>query len=146
MLSQFHDGARQSRLLDRKAARRRRGLDGRQRRCDQDCGHTPLAFMRLTCRPHLGFDMGWAWSGSFSAWGVEVKDTGLLVVLRVALCGPVWSLLGMLVFELVALERRITVVTNAKAPVTIGGHEPGLAGGGWNAPITGDKAPYTGRS
>ena len=87
-----------------------------------------------------------ACSGSFSAWGAEVKDTGLLVVLRVALCGPVWSLLGMLVFELVALERRITVVTNAKAPVAIGGHEPGLAGGGWNAPITGDKAPYRGRS
>ena len=77
---------------------------------------------------------------------MEVKDTGLLVVLRVALCGPVWSLLGVLVFELVALVRRITVVTNAKAPVAIGGHEPGLAGGGWNAPITGDKAPYRGRS
>src|ERR1035437_6381920 len=84
MLSQFHDGARQSRLLDRKAARRRRGLDCRQRRCDQDCGRTPLAFMRLTCRPHLGFDMGWGRFGSFSAWGVEVKNASLLLALWLA--------------------------------------------------------------
>jgi hypothetical protein len=59
----------------------------------------------------------------------------------VGLCGPVWSLLGVLVFELVALVRRITVVTNAKAPVAIGGHEPGLAGGRSNGLYDGRQGP-----
>jgi hypothetical protein len=142
MPSRFHEGALRSRLQDRKAARRRRGLDGRQRRRDQNSDRSPPAFM---CRIVVKISDRLA-SAALVRGGMEVKDTGLLVVLRVALCGPVWSLLGVLVFELVALVRRITVVTNAKAPVAIGGHEPGLAGGGWNAPITGDKAPYRGRS
>ena len=47
MPSRFHDGARRSRLPDREAARRWRGLDGRRRRSDQNCGGTPLVFMRL---------------------------------------------------------------------------------------------------
>jgi hypothetical protein len=64
----------------------------------------------------------------------------------VALCGPVWSLLGGVGIWLVALARRITFVTNAKAPVAIGGHEPGLAGGRWNTPVTGDNVPYRGGS
>jgi hypothetical protein len=56
---------------------------------------------------------GWAGAGSFSAWGVTRNFTGLLVVLwwpRVALSGTGWSLLGMLVFELVALVRHVIVV------------------------------------
>jgi hypothetical protein len=47
MPSRFHDGVRRSRLPDREAARRRRGLDGRHRRRDQDCGGTTSVFMRL---------------------------------------------------------------------------------------------------
>jgi hypothetical protein len=46
-----------SRFPDRNAARRQRGLDGRQRCRDQDCGNTPLVFMRLVCRPYHGLDL-----------------------------------------------------------------------------------------
>src|SRR5664280_2585174 len=98
MPSRFHDGARRSRLPDREAARRWRGLDGRHRRRDQDCGGTPLVFMRLvaaliadSARQQLqcvGCDKEFHWPFG-----------GTLV----ALCGTGWSLLGMLVFELVAL-------------------------------------------
>jgi hypothetical protein len=57
MPSRFHEGARQSKLPDRKAARRRRGLDGRQRHRDRDCGSTPLALISLVCCPYLGFGL-----------------------------------------------------------------------------------------
>jgi hypothetical protein len=45
MPNRFHEGARRSRLQDRKAACRRRGLDGRQQRRDQNFDRSPLAFM-----------------------------------------------------------------------------------------------------
>lgn len=99
MPSRFHDGARRSRLPDREAARRGRGLDGRQRRRDQDCGGTPLVFMRLVAAL-IAIQL----ASSFSACGVTRNSTGLLVVLRwscVALSGTGWSLLGALVFELI---------------------------------------------
>lgn len=37
-----------------------------------------------SCAWYLGLGMGWAWPGSFSAWGVEVKRTSFLL-------GPVFS-------------------------------------------------------
>ena len=104
MGARFHDGARRSRLVDREAARRRRGLDGQRAgvtRIAPRCQHSQMPPLS-----QMGVDLDFS---SFSAWGVEVKDTGLLVVLRVALCGPVWSLLAMLVFELVALVRHVIV-------------------------------------
>src|SRR5450759_364104 len=86
MPSRFHEGARRSRLIDRVAARRRRGLDGTRRRRDQNLDRTSPGLYVHDCR----HDLGSARFSSFSAWGVQVKVTGLLVVLRVAQCGPKW--------------------------------------------------------
>src|SRR5665647_3752510 len=91
MPSRFHDGARRSRLPDREAARRWRGLDGRHRRRDQDCGGTPLVFMRLvaaliadSARQQLqcvGCDKNYLW-----------YSVGLLLVslVRVGVRWPCW--------------------------------------------------------
>jgi|SRR5450830_1296493 hypothetical protein len=114
MPSRFHDGARRSRILDRKAARRRRGLDGRQRHRDQDCGGRLLVFMRLACRPYLGLDMGWNWSGSFSAWGVTRIIFGILLVCRWSAVGLVGTRWYALVFVgLVGIRRNSLKRSNA---------------------------------
>ena len=76
MPSQFREGARRSRLMDRKAARRRRGLDGRNAivirittgpslRASRAC-----IAVRITARTCLG---------NFSAWGVTRTFFGLLL-------------------------------------------------------------------
>ena len=77
MPSRFHEGAQRSRLLDRKAARRRRGLDGPRRRRDQNLDRTSRCPYVHDCR----HDLGSARFSSFSAWGVTGNFTGLLVVL-----------------------------------------------------------------
>jgi len=77
MPSRFHEGARRSWPLDRKAARRRHGLDGR----------SAIVTGIPTARPghHLydcRHDLGSAWLGSFSAWGVTGISFGILLVCR----------------------------------------------------------------
>ena len=80
MAVQPHDDARQSSLVNREAARRRRGLDGPRRRRDQNLDRTPLG-VYVHDRRH---DLGSARFSSFSAWGVEVKNASLLLVLKLA--------------------------------------------------------------
>jgi hypothetical protein len=67
------------------------------------------AHQGLTIRP----SRLWLAKSIFSAWGVQVKDTGLLLVscwYWLVLDGTGWSSLGMLVSELAALGPRVTVV------------------------------------
>ena len=59
----------------------------------------------------------------------------------VALCDTGWSLLGMLVFELVALVQRITVVPNAKTRLPSVAMNLISSADVRAAPVTGDKAP-----
>ena len=97
MPSRFHEGARRSRLLDRKAARRRRGLDGLRRHRDQNLDRTSPGLYVHDCR----HDLGSARFSSFSAWGVTRIILGILLVCRwsaVGLVGTRWCLLGVLVF------------------------------------------------
>ena len=76
--------------------------------------------------------------------------TGLLVVLCwscVALSGTAgWSLLGLLVFELVALVTRFTVVLTVGRRLPSVAHAPNLAGGRWHRPGIGWGSPVEGQA
>ena len=83
---------RQSRLPDRKAARRRRGLDGRGAVVTRITAALMLGFIRLYYGPRYDLSL----LGIFSAWGVTRKLLGLLLAYH-------WGLLVRLGISLVSL-------------------------------------------
>jgi hypothetical protein len=77
--------------MDRNAARHRRGLDGPQRRRDQDCGGTPFDLHALGLPPLSLFGLGPAASVR-GVWRSKILAFWWYFVWPcVAPCGPCWA-------------------------------------------------------
>src|ERR1019366_10302717 len=87
MPSQFREGARRSRLIDRKAARRRRDLDGRNAIVTRITAALPLDFTRLYCCPSY-YDLSLA--QHLQCVGCARKNLWASVGLSLGLIGTCW--------------------------------------------------------
>ena len=92
MPSQFREGARRSRLLHRKAARGRRGLDGRRAVVTRFTAALLLGFIRLYCGSCHDLSLAW----HLQCVGCDKKILWPSVGLSLGLIGTCWYFFGLI--------------------------------------------------